>query len=140
MIFDTSDLNKKDQAIKYFEKLIEGKKRFELKILHPKRSLPQNAYLHSLFSIYGLFFGYSTEEVKTDIKIDLGYVYTKNGRDYLKHTSDMTTKELTDFIEKFRNLSAMRGKYLPAPHELSDDDLNEIARNQQYLTGRFDND
>lgn len=138
MIFDTSKSEHKMKAEAYFAKLIEGKKRFELKILHPKRSLQHNAYFHVLCSLYGLHFGYSIDEVKTDIKIDLGYVYTKNGKDYLKHTSDMTTKELTDFIEKFRNLSAMRGKYLPAPHELSDDDLNEIARNQNYLTGKFE--
>jgi hypothetical protein len=138
MIFDISKPGHKQKAENYFAKLIEGKKRFELKILHPKRSLPQNSYLHSLFSLYGLFFGGTIEEVKTDIKIDLGYIYAKNGRNYLKHTSDMTTKELTNFIEKFRNLSASRGKYLPAPNELSDDDLNDISRNQQYLTGRFE--
>lgn len=138
MIYDCSKWNHRENAIKRFNELIEEKKKFELKVLHPKRSIPQNSYLHALFSIYGLNFGLTLEEVKEDIKRDLNYVYEKNGRIYLKHTSEDTTKGITEFIEKFRNLSSTRGLYLPAPNELTDDQLNEIANNQEYLTGRFE--
>ena len=138
MIFNTQKAHHKENAIKYFTKLIEGNKRFELKELHPGRSLAQNSYLHALFSLYGLHFGYTLEEVKEDIKRDLNYTYEKNGHVYLKHTSEDSTKGITDFIEQFRNLSSTRGLYLPAPHELTDEQLNEIAANEQYLIGRFD--
>ena len=137
MIFNTEKANHKENAIKYFTKLIEGNKRFELKELYPGRSLSQNAYMHTLFSLYGLHFGYTLDEVKENIKRDLNYTYEKNGHVYLKHTSEDTTKGITDFIERFRNLSSTRGLYLPKPHEVSDDQLNEIASNQQYLTGKF---
>ena len=140
MIFDCSKVYHLENAKKYFEKLIEGKKRFELKILYPTRSLPQNSYLHLLLSIYGLNFGLTIEEAKTDIKRDLGYFYEKNGHRYLKHTSEMDSKELSDFIDKFRTLSSTRGLYLPEANEITDDQLNDIANNQNYLTGRFETD
>jgi len=136
MRFDTSIPYQRENAIVYIKQLLDDKARFEIKKIHPKRSNQQNSYLHVLFSMYGLNFGLTLEEAKQDIKIDLGYTYEKNGKTYLKSTVT-DSKTLTDFIEAFRNLSASRGKYLPSPNEISDNDLNEIERNQVYLTGKF---
>jgi len=137
MRFNSSIPYQRENAINYFQKLIEEKRRFEIKRIFEGRTIQQNSYLHLLFSLYGLHFGLTLEEAKQDIKRDLGYTYIKNEREYFKHTSEMNTKELTDFIEKFRSYSSTLGLYLPKPNEISDEQLNEIDRNQNYLTGKF---
>lgn len=137
MRYDTSIPSERENAIAYIKQLLDEKARFDIKKIHPKRTIPQNSYLHLLLSMYGLHFGLTLEEAKQDVKVELGYTYEKNGKTYLKSTAEMNTKELTDFIEKFRTLSATMGKYLPMPNEISDTDLNEIERNQVYLTGKF---
>lgn len=90
---------------------------YEIKKVRKPRSLKQNKYLHKLFALYSIEFGSTLAETKTDIKRALGYYYEKGGKRYLANTSEMDSKDLTDFIEKFRKLSADRGLYLPSAEE-----------------------
>ena len=117
MIFDSKkniDIKEAREKLKY---LIKNEKVFELTQKRKKRSIPQNAYLHVLFDLYGIEFGYTCDESKTQIKRVLKYFYVKNGETFLMKTSKMNTKELSIFIEKFRNFSSKNGCYLPSADE-----------------------
>lgn len=124
MILDLSMPEDKDKAIEYFESLIGGGFAIELKKIYPHRSNKQNRYLHALFALFGNHLGYNIEEIKTIVKRELGYIYEKNGTKFLRHTSEMDTKTLSEFIDRFRNYSAHEGLYLPTAEEF---DENYIA-------------
>jgi len=102
----------------YFDKLILDSSKIELKKIAKRRTLNQNSYLHAILTLYAVEWGWSLEEAKTCVKRELKYTYEKNGEEFLKRTSDMNTKELTTFIDKFRNLSAHQGFYLPSSDEI----------------------
>lgn len=137
MKYDLTNPESLKKALAYFHMLQSSGAKCEIKKIHPKRSLSQNRYLHLLFGKYGLEFGWTIEEAKLVVKEQLGYSYEKNGKVFSKSTADMNTKELTDFIDKFRNMSATQGCYLPRPDEINFDLENEIQQYDNYLNGRF---
>ena len=106
----SSDLNK---ARVYFDKLVADRSKIELKKIAPPRSVNQNSYVHVLFTLWGNHFGYTVEESKQVVKTELGYTYIKEGVLFMVRTSGMNTKELSTFVDKFRNWSAHNGCYLP---------------------------
>ena len=137
MKLDFSNPLDKQKGITYFKKLLEGCKNVELKALMPKRTIKQNSYLHVIISLYSITFGYTLLEAKTDLKRECSFMrYEKNGNWYLKETSKLTTKELTDFIEWIRNYSSNDGLYLPTPEEYLSNKFSidkEIDNHKQYL-------
>ena len=118
MILNLSIEADRKRAEVYFAKLIEDGSKVELKKIPQRRTLSQNSYLHAIITLYAFEWGWSMEEAKTYIKRTLGYKYEKNGEWFLSHTADMNTKELTEFIDRFRNLSASNGFYLPSSDEM----------------------
>ena len=127
------DLNK---AMTRFEALAEKGAKIELKEIRPTRSLPQNAYLHVCLSLYGIHFGYTLNESKTDLKRNYGLVYEKGGKKYLRSTANLDSKELTDFIEYIRDVAGANGCYIPdaeyyLQHKFAFD--REIEQNKNYL-------
>jgi hypothetical protein len=121
MILDLSISSDYQKARTYLGKLLNEKAKIELVKIHPKRTGKQNRYVHAIFALFGVHFGYSVEESKTLIKRELGYVYEKNGHEFLRKTSEMTTKELTEFIDRMRNYSAANGCWLPSADEFNAD-------------------
>ena len=126
MKYDFSKSYSQQKALEYLNKLIKDGSKCEVKKIHPKRSLSQNSYLHVLFALWGNEFGYTIDEAKQTIKWQLGYTYTnkKLGYDtiYYRNTSKMDTKELTIFIDKFRDWSAHTCDfYLPSPSEFEEE-------------------
>ena len=114
------DLSKTDELAKartYFDKLVKDESKIELRKIAKRRTVLQNSYVHVLFTLWGLHFGYTVDESKTVVKVELGYVYYKTGTQFLNKTSDMDTKKLSIFIDKFRNWSASEGCYLPSSEE-----------------------
>ena len=109
----------------YFSKLLEDGAKIELKKIAKRRTLNQNSYLHAVLTLYATEWGWTMEEAKTYIKRTLGYTYVKNGELFLTSTSGMNTKELTEFIDRFRNLSASQGFYVPSS--------DEIGQNWEYF-------
>jgi hypothetical protein len=106
------------KAKEYLNKLIKDKSIAELKKINPKRTIPQNSYLHVLISLWGIHHGYLLEEAKQVIKEQLGYTYEKKGRIFYMPTSKMKTGELTIFIDKFRDWSNITCEfYLPTSTE-----------------------
>ncbi len=120
MILDLSIPEDCVKAHGYFDKLIKAGDAIELKKIHKNRTNKQNRYVHALFTLYGGEWGLTMEETKTVVKRELGYIYEKNGQKFLMHTSQMDTKELTEFIDRFRNMSADQGLYLPSADEFND--------------------
>lgn len=118
MKFILSNEYDKKRAEVYFNKLIDAQSNIELKKFSKGRSVSQNAYLHVCITLYAIEFGSTLNEAKTDLKRMCEFMrYEKNGNHYLKETSKMDSKELTDFIEWIRNHSANQGCYIPTSEE-----------------------
>lgn len=109
----------------------------ELTKVTPKRTIQQNKYIHVLFSLFGMEFGYTLDEAKTLLKRECSWcTYEKNGKKFLRHTSQMQTDELTKFIEWIRNYSAQAGLYLPTSEEYLEAQIyidNQINSHKEYL-------
>jgi len=109
----------------------------EFKEVRQKRSLTQNAYLHVCITLYAIEFGYTLNEAKTDLKRECSFMrYEKNGKQYLKETSKMDSKELTNFIDWLRTYASQNGCYIPTSEEYLTNRVsidNQIETNKQYL-------
>lgn len=137
MIFNIADKEGIRRSKERLDLLIERAKNkntyeIDLKAIHKKRTNDQNSYLHLAITLYGIETGYTCEEAKILIKRELGYTYTKNNIVFLCQTSKMNTKELTDFIDRFRNWSAKQNIYIPAPGENLSELINYIELNKQW--------
>ena len=137
MIYNLRNETQRTKAKEYLKKCFENGDRIEVVKRFFKRSISQNSYLHLILSWYGLEFGYTLEEAKTiykNINFET-YTYQKKNQMFCKSSTELTTKEMTDTIEKFRNNSALNGCYLPAPNEQDKLDYlkNEIENKKQYL-------
>lgn len=136
MLYDTKKNTDKEKAKVRFNYLLEKEVVIELSEKRKKRSIQQNKYLHVLFSLFGIEFGYNLEEAKILIKRELKYFYKKNDIIFLQKTSKMNSKELTIFIEKFRNYSSVNGLHLPSSeiYLLNYIDIDkEIGKHKIYL-------
>lgn len=118
MKFEFKKSYDQQKALEYLKKLIDSESKCEVNRIHPKRSTDQNSYLHVLFKLWGDEFGYFMDETKEEVKYALGYYDQKQGGALHYHkTSNMDTKELTRFIDKFRDWSSVNGLYLPTSKE-----------------------
>jgi hypothetical protein len=114
--------------------LIENGKRFDLTEKRRGRSLSQNRYLHLVLGWFGLEYGYTLEEVKSEIfkkevNAELFYDGEKDGPvkvQIWRSTADLNTAEMTTAIDRFRDFSAKLGTYLPEPNDLAS--LDQIER------------
>lgn len=104
----------------------------ELTKKHEQRSINQNSYLHLILGWFANEYGCTLDEVKVRFfkrKVNSN-IFLKEGKkgDYvLRSTRELTTKEMTDAIDRFRNWSASEaGIYLPFPNETQF--LNHIQR------------
>ena len=121
----------------YSEKYSKFEGVVELKKIHPKRSINQNSYLHVCISIFAIEKGYTQKEMKKLLKEQCSFMqYEKNGHIFLKDSSDLNSKELTDWIEWIRNKAAMEEIYISTPDEYFRDWVEiekSIELNKQYL-------
>lgn len=145
MIYNTKIQPEAEKAKERFEWLVQNQKTFELTVKNPKRSISQNSYQHLLFGWFGLYFGYTLEEVKQEIykkevNPDIFYVEQVEGVvniERWRSTADLDRSETTLAIERFRNFSSKHGLYLPEPEDMVA--LREIEReiskqsSKQYL-------
>lgn len=145
MIYDPNNPYEKEEAIEYFNKLINGTKPIEVKSKNPKRTLSQNNYMHLILAYFGIEYGYSLAEVKLDyfkrkVNKDIFVIRTTNkqGKEIItvRSSADLDSMEMTTAIERFRNWSsAVAGIYLPSPNE--DQFLihiqKEIERNKEFI-------
>ena len=134
------DLSNKYEELKYntySDKLKEAGKKVELKAIREGRSIDQNKYLHVCISLYGIYFGSTILEAKTDLKKECDFmVYEKKGKKYLKETSKMDSKEVAEFIEWIRNYASQNGCYIPTADEYKTNKFTidqEIDSHKVYL-------
>lgn len=142
-LYDLSDKFQLAQAETYFKKLVDSACVVELKKkMH--RTLQQNKYLHLLLSWFAVETGYSLEYVKTEFfkrtcnpQIFVVRVKGRMGSvEDLRSSADLSTKEMTTAIDRFRNWSASEvGIYLPEANEnefLQQIEV-EISKKQQWI-------
>jgi len=122
MIYDTSD---PDELIKAADQLAEFGARgkvVDMKVVRAGRTLSQNAFLHTLLGGLGNFLGYNLDEMKTIYKREINpslYVYDRNGRKFLKSSTELTKEEMSASIDKLRMFAEAQGYPLPAESDVA---------------------
>lgn len=145
MKFDGANPLHAQQARAKLEKLISGQKVFELTENKPRRTLRQNAYLHTCLGYFASQTGNTLEYVKQKYfkllcnkdlfvrEVDDKYL----GRiKILRSSAELDTSEMTTAIDRFRNWSASNaGIYIPSPEESRLIQLMEIEieQNRNFL-------
>jgi len=132
MILDLSNDVDRMQLAKKLEVYLKEQNRIELKLVREKRSIRQNSYLHICIALFGIEFGYTIDESKTLLKRECPFmIYEKQNKKFLKKTSEMDSKELTDFIDWIRNYAGMQGLHIP--------DADQYLHNQHEIDKQISN-
>lgn len=144
MVYDTSNPLDKANFLLRAKKLAESGKVIELTEKKPRRSLPQNKYLHVLLAYFGTQTGNTLEWVKQQyykklVNPDL-FIREKEDKylgkiKVLRSSADLDTSEFSLSIERFRNWASQAGIYLPSADEyiIIQQMEIEIERNKEYL-------
>lgn len=137
MIYDLRTKHEQGKARAYLEKMIAGKKAINLKEKPKRRTLPQNAYLHVIFGLFGAEVGLTLEEAKTTLKRQCGFMYyEKNGTKFLKGTKDCTKDEMQVFIQWIIEFAGVHGIFIPSSEEYLENQVNidkEVDRSKKYM-------
>ncbi len=145
MIYNTSNPLDKANFLLRAKKLAESGKVIELTEKKPKRSLPQNKYLHVLLAYFGTQTGNTLAWVKQQyykklVNPDL-FIREKEDKylgniKVLRSSADLDTSEFSLSIERFRNWASQEsGIYLPSADEyiIIQQMEIEIERNKEFL-------
>lgn len=145
MIYDTSNPLDKANFLLRAKKLAESEKVIEMTEKKPRRSLPQNRYLHVLLAYFGTQTGNTLEWVKQQyykklVNPDL-FIREKEDKylgkiKVLRSSADLDTSEFSLSIERFRNWASQEaGIYLPSADEyiIIQQMEIEIERNKEFL-------
>lgn len=145
MVYDTSNPLDKANFLLRAKKLVESGKIVELTEKKPRRSLPQNKYLHVILAYFGTQTGNTLEWVKQQyykklVNPDL-FIREKEDKylgriKVLRSSADLDTAEMSLSIERFRNWAAQEaGIYIPSADEaiLIQQMEIEIERNKEFL-------
>ena len=145
MIYNTSNPLDKANFLLRAKKLAESGKVIELTEKKPRRSLPQNKYLHVILAYFGTQTGNTLEWVKQQyykklVNPDL-FIREKEDKylgriKVLRSSADLDTAEMSLSIDRFRNWSAQEaGVYIPAADEAILIQQMEICieRNKEFL-------
>lgn len=145
MVYDTSNPLDKANFLLRAKKLAESGVIVDLTEKKPRRSLPQNKYLHVILAYFGAQTGNTTEWVKQQyykklVNPDL-FICEKEDKylgriKVLRSSADLDTSEFSLSIERFRNWAAQTaGIYIPSSkeHYLIQQMEIEIERNKKFL-------
>lgn len=145
MIYNLSSPLDKANFMLRAKKLAESGKIVELTEKKPRRSLPQNKYLHVLLAYFGTQTGNTLEWVKQQyykklVNPDL-FIREKEDKylgriKVLRSSADLDTSEFSLSIERFRNWAAQEaGIYIPSADEaiLIQQMEIEIERSKEFL-------
>jgi len=145
MIYNTSNPLNKANFLLRAKKLAESGKVIELTEKKPRRSLPQNKYLHVILAYFGAQTGNTLEWVKHQyykklVNPDL-FIREKEDKylgriKVLRSSADLDTSEFSLSIERFRNWAAQEaGIYIPSADEaiLIQQMEIEIERSKEFL-------
>lgn len=145
MIYNTSNPLDKANFLLRAKKLADSGVIVDLTEKKPRRSLPQNKYLHVILAYFGTQTGNTTEWVKQQyykklVNPDL-FIREKEDKylgriKVLRSSADLDTAEMSLSIERFRNWAAQEaGIYIPSADEaiLIQQMEIEIERNKEFL-------
>ena len=145
MIYNLSSPLDKANFLLRAKKLAESGKIVELTEKKPRRSLPQNKYLHVIIAYFGTQTGNTLEWVKQQyykklVNPDL-FIREKEDKylgriKVLRSSADLDTSEFSLSIERFRNWASQEaGIYLPSSDEyiIIQQMEIEIERNKDYI-------
>lgn len=143
-LYDTSNPLDKANFMLRAKKLAESGKIVELAEKKPRRTLSQNNFLWLCLSYWGCQTGYTKEEAETiykNVNRELYYTHIVIAGveiEYIRHTYELDTAEMTASIEKWRNWSAMNDAcpvYIPSPedYQLIQQMEVEISKNNQFI-------
>lgn len=109
----------------------------EIRRIQPRRTLPQNSYLHLIITAFGNHFGYSLEEAKQIYK-ELNsaiYCYKKKGRTFWRSSAELSKEEMAASIDNLMRRSADAGYPLPLATDQGwlREIENEIERSRYYI-------
>lgn len=94
-----------------------------VKVERPKRSNQQNRFWHGVVvPLFAEHCGYEFDDMKDELALkllpkELPDMQTGEVRVVPGHTSDLTTKEFNDLIERAQRLGASLDLYIPDPNE-----------------------
>ena len=145
MIFNLDNILDRERFKRKANELYSKRCIVELTNRKMKRSSSQNRYLHLIVGYYALETGNTLEYVKREYFKRLCnynlFVVRKQDKwlgevEYFRSSADLSSKEMTDAIERFRNWSSSTcGIYLPSPYEemfLQSIEV-DIDRNRQFI-------
>lgn len=145
MIFNLDNILDRERFKRKANELYSKRCIVELTNRKIKRSSSQNRYLHLIIGYYALETGNTLEYVKREYFKRLCnynlFVVRKQDKwlgevEYFRSSADLSSKEMTDAIERFRNWSSSTcGIYLPSPYEemfLQSIEV-DIDRNRQFI-------
>ena len=137
MIYDLSISSEAKKANARFNKLLDDENKISLTKRLKKRTLKQNAYLHSLIQLYAIEYGDTLHFCKQDLKLRCPFMnFKKDGFTYIISSSGLDTKNLSEWIEWIRNYAGRNGIYLPNADEFGrdwDKYEKEIERFKPFL-------
>lgn len=145
MIYNLSSPLDKANFLLRAKKLADSGKVIELTEKKPRRSLPQNKYLHVILAYFGTQTGNTLEWVKQQYykKLVNSDLFIREKEDkylgrikVLRSSADLDTAEMSLSIDRFRNWSAQEaGVYIPAADEaiLIQHMEIEIERSKEFL-------
>lgn len=144
-LFDLSNPLDKANFLLRAKKLAESGKIVELTEKKPKRSLPQNKYLHVILAYFGTQTGNTLEWVKQQyykklVNPDL-FIREKEDKylgkiKVLRSSADLDTAEMSLSVDRFRNWAAQEaGIYIPSADEAILIQQMEICieRNNEFI-------
>jgi len=138
MIYRLKEQRDKERFIKRVNELVETDKTIDLSEKRAKRSIDQNSYLHVIIGLLGIETGHTLEEAKQLIKFKCPFMnYKKKDAYFLRSTTELNTKEMTELIDWLRNWSSKElGLYLPTPDQYRQERYyyeQQIEQNKTYL-------
>lgn len=139
MIYDLSNPYDREKFKRRVNALYQRQNVVELSEHKPRRTTPQNSYLHLLLGMFAMETGNTLEFVKQeyfkrlvnpDLFVERRYDKYLGEIEVLRSSRDLNTGDMTTAIERFRNWAAAEADiYLPAPNE--QEFLDSIEREMQ---------
>lgn len=141
MKYDLSDTKQSAEAYQHLAKLTNDGKRVEVKEIKPRRTLPQNSYLHVLIGAFSLATGnklQASKDLYKWVNQEIYYGKKKMGDEVfvtVRSSADLNKDEMAKSIDRFMEWSKEHGYPLPPAtnQEWLRQVENDIERNAHLL-------
>ena len=117
MIYNLANEYQRKCAQNRLDALIKQGAVVDIKLHKEKRSGAQNRYYHKVIQIIADELGYTHAEMQIVFKREFGMYYEKNGKQFVRSTTELDTGEMTKHIDDIRNWAAREGYYIESPEE-----------------------